>query len=145
MPEISLDSSAVQSYLEILQGVIGRMATNSASCKSWCIALVSAIIVVVAGQANPQYIWVSMVPVCLFYLLDSYYLGLERSFRMAYNTFIRKLHADEATVDDIFIIAGPATTRSALVGTVKAAGSLSTWPFYGLLVVMLFIVQRAVL
>lgn len=145
MSKVDLDSSAVQSYLEILQGIIGRMATNSAACKSWCIALVSAIVVVVAEQANSKYVWVSVVPICLFYLLDSYYLGLERAFRATYNGFIRKLHSREATVDDIFIIAGPSSTGDALKATFRATVSLSTWPFYSLLAAMLLVVQRVVL
>ncbi|WP_414544018.1 hypothetical protein [Nostoc sp. CCY0012] len=46
--KLTPDSNSVQSYLNILQGVIARMANNSASCKTWCISLVSAILVVLA-------------------------------------------------------------------------------------------------
>jgi len=34
------NSDAVQAHLGISQSVIQRMATNSASCKGWCIAIV---------------------------------------------------------------------------------------------------------
>ena len=78
---VGLDSPAVQSYLTILQGVIGRMASNSAGAKTWCIALVSAIIVAVADKGEPRYVWIALVPVGLFFVLDAYYLGLERQFR----------------------------------------------------------------
>jgi hypothetical protein len=47
MKIVTFESPAVHSYLGILQNVIGRMAADSGSCKTWCITLVSAIIVVV--------------------------------------------------------------------------------------------------
>lgn len=143
--QVSLDSPAVQSYLTILQGVIGRMASNSAGAKTWCIALVSAIIVVVADKAEPGYVWIALVPVALFFLLDAYYLGLERQFRDRYNDFIRKLHEGKAEVEDVFIV----TPGGGLSGTIKAAlgacGSVSVWPFYSLLALMLLAVRIWVL
>src|SRR5881397_3221134 len=119
---VDLNSPAVQSYLTILQGVITRMASNSASAKTWCIALVSAIIVVIADKGQPGYVWISLVPVGLSFLLDAYYLGLERQFRDRYNDFIAKLHEGEAKVDDVFIVTpGGGSMRAAL----KACGSVS--------------------
>lgn len=35
-----LESSAVQSHISMLQGVINRMAENSANCKNWTVTLV---------------------------------------------------------------------------------------------------------
>ena len=144
MEQVRLESPSVQSYLTILQSVINRMASNSASSKTWCIALVSAIVVTTADKAKAEYVWVSIVPIVLFFLLDSYYLGLERTFRQRYNGFIRKLHEGAATVEDVFIVA-PAGAGSRLVGTARAATSVSVWPFYILLVAMLLVVQRFVL
>ena len=104
MHNIDFESGAVQSYLGILQGVINRMASNCASCKTWCITLVSAMTVVIADKSNPSYIWVAMVPILLFLFLDGYYLGLEQRFRESYNMFIRKLHSGEATIEDVYIV-----------------------------------------
>jgi len=36
------------------------------------VAIVSAILVIVADKAEPEYVWLSIVPVILFYFLDSY-------------------------------------------------------------------------
>lgn len=142
---VNLDSPAVQSYLTILQGVIGRMASNSAGAKTWCIALVSAIIVVIADKGEPEYVWIALVPVGLFFLLDAYYLGLERQFRERYNDFIGKLHEGNAEVNDVFIV----TPGGGLTGSMKAAlvacGSVSIWPFYFLLALMLLAVRVWVL
>lgn len=138
---VNLDSPAVQSYLTILQGVIGRMGSNSAGAKTWCVALVSAIIVVIADRGEPGYVWIALVPVSLFFLLDAYYLGLERQFRERYNNFISKLHEGSAEIEDVFIV----TPGGGLSGSMKAAllacCSMSVWPFYVLLALMLLAVR----
>ena len=136
--EVSHDSPSVQGYLSILQGTISRMASNSASCKTWCITLVSAIVVLIADKGQPNYIWISVVPIVLFLLLDAYYLGLERQFREQYNAFIKKLHDHTATVEDVFILSPAGNT---FYTTACSVVSLSVWPFYGLLAAMLLVVR----
>lgn len=141
MAEIRIESRAVQSYLSILQSVINRMAANSSGCKTWCITLVSAIIVIIADKGKPAYVWVSIVPILPFLFLDSYYLGLEKQFRDRYNEFIKKLHSGSATAEDLFIITSDKGIRVFFAATGKALISLSVWPFYGLLAGMMFIVR----
>ena len=143
--QVDLDSPAVQSYLTILQGVISRMASSSAAAKTWCIALVSAIIVVVADKANPKYVWIALVPVLLFFLLDAYYLGMERQFRDRYNAFISKVHDGTARVEDIFIVTPGGGFWQSLWTALRACGSVSVWPFYGLLALMLLAVRSLIL
>ena len=142
---VNLDSPAVQSYLTILQGVIGRMASNSAAAKTWCIALVSAIIVVVADRREPEYVWIALVPVGLFFLLDAYYLGLERQFRKLYNGFIGKLHDGTAGIDDVFIVAPGDGLAGVMKAALRACRSVSIWPFYLLLALMLLAVRTCII
>ena len=142
---LSVDSPSVQSYLTILQSVISRMATNSSSCKTWCISLVSAIIVIVADKGKPNYVWISVVPIILFLFLDSYYLSLERQFRTVYNDFIKKLHYGGATVDDIFLVTPRTGSGATSLNIIKASCSIAVWLFYALLAVMLLIVRAWIL
>lgn len=142
---VDFESPAVQSYLAILQAVIGRMASNSAGAKTWCIALVSAIIVVVADKGEPAYVWIALFPVALFFLLDAYYLGMERQFRDRYNDFIGKLHEDRAEVEDVFIVTPGGGLTETMKSAASAAGSLSVWPFYFLLALMLLAVRTCIL
>ena len=142
MSSINLESSSVQSYLNSLQAVISRMAANSAASKTWCITLISAVIVFATGNnRNPQSIWVSVIPLTLFFVLDSYYLGLERRFRAIYNEFVRKLHAGTAKAEEVFIISLSGGMTTTLFTTVKASLSISVWPFYGLTLIMLAIIR----
>ena len=145
MDKVGYDSPSVQSYLTILQAVINRMASNSAACKTWCVTLVSAIVVIIADKGKPNYVWISVVPIVLFLLLDSYYLAFERQFRTFYNDFIKKLHFNEATVDDVFLVAPKKGLSTTTGNIVKAGLSLSVWTFYGLLALMLLVVRIWVL
>ena len=72
---MNAESPAVKAHLDIMQGVIQRMAANSASCKTWCISLVSAILVVAADKAKPQLVWIALLPTVMFFFLDTYYRG----------------------------------------------------------------------
>lgn len=141
MSEISVESPSVQSYLGILQSIINRMAANSSGCKTWCVAIVSAILVVVADKGKPDYALLSTVPIVLFFFLDAYYLGLEHGFRDRYNNFVRRLHEGTATLEDVFIVA-PA---SGFARVMRAAGSTSVFPFYTLLAGLLIMVRAVVL
>ncbi len=145
MNNLNFDSPSVQSYLNILQSVIGRMATNSASCKTWCIALVSAIVIIIADKENPNYLWASIIPIGLFFFLDSYYLSLERRFRHKYNDFIEKLHSNKAIVQDTFIVTQDVGLCKTISSAFKAAMSISICPFYGLLIIMLIAVRMWIL
>jgi len=140
--EFRENSDAVQAHLQIAQSVIGRMSTNSASCKAWCIALVSAIIVVVADKGQARYAAVAAIPTVLFLALDTYYLGLERRFRNSYNAFIDKLHRGRVGANDLYHIV---PTGGSLEHFVRSLLSFSIWPFYLTLGAMIVMAQQIML
>ena len=45
---LNAESPVVRAHLIILQGSIQRLADNSRACKTWCITLVSAVLVLLA-------------------------------------------------------------------------------------------------
>jgi hypothetical protein len=154
-PEIvQPDSSAVQSYLTMLQGVITRMATNSSSCKTLCVTLVSAIVVIVADKGKPNFAGIALLPIILLGLLDAYYLGLEQGFRNTYNEFVKKMQADEATTKDLFLVIPKHITKkrtpdgkliaethpfAPAKATAIAFTSFSIYPFYLTLAAIVFL------
>lgn len=143
--KVTFESDAVQNYLNILQGVITRMASNSANCKTWCISLVSAILVVIADKNKPNYAWISLIPIVLFFLLDSYYLGQERSFRQIYNDFVKELHSSgEITIDKLFALRPPKGMN--VVNLLFASSlSFSIYPFYLTLIITVIIARYLIL
>lgn len=141
-PTFKENSQAVQSHLTILQSVIQRMANNSASSKAWCITLVSAILVIVADKGKPQYAWIAVIPTLLFFVLDAYYLALEKGFRNAYNSFINKLHSEALSAVDLFVV----VPQGGLFGLfARSIMSFSVWPFYVTLFGMIYAAKTFVI
>ena len=140
--KITDESAAVQAHLSISQAIIQRMASNSASCKAWCITLVSAILVIVADKGKPHYAFIAFIPTALFFILDTYYLSLERCFRESYNGFIMKLHGGNIEPRDVYYVK-PA--GSLLKTFPKCLVSFSVWPFYLTLGVMIWLTKALVI
>ncbi len=144
MDTITVESPAVHIYLNILQRVIGRMAADSSTCKTWCITLVSAIMVVVALADRPSSIWIGLIPIALFLFLDSYYLAMERFFRQRYDDFIKRVQNGTVQVNDTFVVKSFDSHGHHLLEIAQTASSLSIWPFYSMLLVMLPIARYLV-
>ncbi len=127
-PNLNEDSPSVRTHLEMMQGVINRMAANSRSCKFWCVTLVAATLVLVARTGEPMHALIALVPTGLLYALDAYYLSLERRFRNSFNAFVCKLHDGRLDTTDLFRVK-PSDSE---VGTLLWAmfKSFSVCPFY---------------
>lgn len=135
------ESSAVQSHISMLQGIINRMAGNSANCKNWTITLVAAMLVLLVDKKMQlPNAWLCLIPVGLFYLLDCYYLGLERIVIKSQKDFLNKLSKDLNYVNQLYRVEPRRNRCAQLCNTIKAIYSLSTTPFYLIvaLVVLLF-------
>lgn len=97
IPENSkISMEDVRQYLQMLQDIINRMASNSSNCKAWAITLFTAMSALMIGvEVMRQWMWVILFPIAMFYFLDAYYLGLENDFRDLEASFIKKLRAPE--------------------------------------------------
>ena len=139
---LSETSPSVQGHLGILQSVIQRMASNSTSCKAWCIAIVSAILVIVADKGNPNFAFIAFIPTFLFLALDAYYLALEKAFRASYTDFVKNLHSGVAKAEDLYTIA-PKGNHSK--HQIQALKSFSVWGFYATLFLLIELARSVVL
>lgn len=141
------DSSAARDYLSALQGVVTRLANNSSQCKTWCITITSAIIVLAARTSSPNHAWIAIVPILTFCFLDAYYLSLEREFIKTYAAAVKKLRNNELRLNDLYVFPTPRDqTVSQKVGRIfEAFLSTSVAPFYVLLLLTLAFVRVAVL
>ena len=81
------------------------MAENSRSCKLWSITALSAVIFLAARTGVPWYTLIALVPLFLFFLLDVYYLSLERRFRGSYEGTLKKLRDGAYGPEDAYQIA----------------------------------------
>mgnify|MGYP003301738568 CR=1 FL=1 len=85
-------------HLEMIQGVINRMAANSFSLKGWAVTLVAGIFALASKDTDKLYFLVAYVPIIVFWGLDSYYLLQERLYRALYGK-VRKLDDDKIDYD----------------------------------------------
>lgn len=79
-----MDLDAKLKHLELIQGVINRMANNSFLLKGWSITLVAALAAVAAKDARTELMWLALLPAFAFWGLDGYFLRQEKLFRELY-------------------------------------------------------------
>ena len=142
------DRSSVLAHISMMQGLINRMASNSANSKLWCVTLLAAIFALFF-EDKVKHIEFCYLIVGLFYFLDCFYLGLERQFVNAQKEFVKMLNEgnEQQVAKQIFrpytVGIGNSSHEECwltkkvlhfakqLYNTLKAAVSFSTTPFYG--------------
>lgn len=67
--------------IEIIQGVINRMANNSFLIKGWTITLIVGSLLF---KSEPIMAWIAIIPIIGFWGLDAYFLRQERLYRKLY-------------------------------------------------------------
>jgi len=77
-------------HLEMIQGVINRMAGNSFLLKGWSVILISALFALAAKDTNQFFIYLAYFPCVAFWSLDGYFLWQERMYRKLYNEVATK-------------------------------------------------------
>jgi hypothetical protein len=73
-------------YLDMLQSVISRMGDNQVTLRTWSVGLGTAVMGYAAAKdQHPAAALLAVLPASVFWILDAYYLGLERGFRAIFN------------------------------------------------------------
>lgn len=85
-------------HLEFVQNVITRMANNSFLLKGWSVTLVAALFAMEAKDKNVGFALLVFIPILSFWLLDAYFLSLERQFRELFKK-VAATHEDQVTFD----------------------------------------------
>lgn len=140
------ESPAVIEHIKIMQNVISRMADQSAKCKNWCITLLAALLVLPLqhGIHGKKVNLICVGIAVLFFLIDSYYLGIERAVRKRYYDFLTKLNNGDNIEKDLFEMESKQCSWRYLCqqvkNTVVGMDSVSTGGFYGLLILGLWFV-----
>jgi hypothetical protein len=135
------NDSAIQTQINAIQGVISRMASNSSNCKTWAVTVISAILVLLVDKNLSAYYYIAYVPLLIFWVLDCYYLGMERIFRKQYNGFVNSLEIEEFDYSSVFKIHSSNKKYEKLLETIKGFLSFSTSPVYIILALVIFLVS----
>ncbi|MUG77241.1 hypothetical protein [Commensalibacter melissae] len=128
---LNYDSSAVQQHINILQNIITRLANNSVNCKQWCLAITAAVFSILASNKQISNCKYAVFPIITCWILDAYYLCIERAFRNKYEIFIEKLHSHNLQSTDLYNLKRDNITYYRML---KAFFSLSVILFYPFLI-----------
>ncbi len=86
-------------HLEMIQAVVNRMAGNSFLIKGWAVTLVSAIFALAASGSKFEFILICYFALPVFWMLDSYYLHQERSYRSLFESVRTKTTDTDFSMD----------------------------------------------
>ena len=121
-------------HLQLIQGVVNRLAQSSFLLKGWSVVLVAGLFAFAAKDAKTIFILLAFIPALAFWTLDAYCLWQERMYRALYD-YVRQLPADK-------IDFSMRTTRyQSLASYAKAFLSRTLLWFHGSLVLTIIAVR----
>jgi hypothetical protein len=119
-------------HLEMIQGVIARMASNSASLKTWTVTLLAGIFALSAKDADRRFLIVALAPAIGFWALDAYFLTQERRFRHLYDAVRR-----QENVESFSMVTGPYGSTDPFMAALLSRTLLMFYGAIGLFVLIL--------
>ena len=136
---LTADNPAVTAHINLIQGIINRLANNSASCKTWCLTLVGALVSLAGATRAPGIITFALVPVMIFGFMDIMYLANEKAYRDLYNSQVALIRDGTYTRGHLYDAKAPVSITH--IGA--AFVSWSIWPVYGVLIAAYFVARYA--
>jgi len=101
------DNPAVTAHMSLLQGIITRLANNSASCKTWCLTLVGALVSLAGATHVPGIITFALVPVVIFGFMDTMYLAQEKAYRDLYTQVVNAIRNGSYALGNVYEVRAP--------------------------------------
>lgn len=110
------------------------MNSNSFLIKGWTITLVSALFALSANDANINYVLISYIVILVFWVLDGFYISIERQYRDLYNDVAQKTEEEiDFSMNTSIYKRGNRTWWNGIF-------SKTLWPFYGIIFVITLLV-----
>lgn len=102
-------------HLEMLQEAIARMGGYSFVAKGWSVTLSIATFGLATKGAELRLLWIGALSVVMFWMIDAYYLGLERGFRALFKDAAAKARSGTPETFDMALPRGLAPTFAAAI------------------------------
>lgn len=77
-----------EKHLEFIQNIISRHNSNSFMIKGWAISILTAILAIAFTIKEPLLAIIAIIPISIFWYLDSTYLANERCFVSLYSAVV---------------------------------------------------------
>jgi hypothetical protein len=120
------ESPAGIAHLNMLQAIVTRLAGNSAQCKTWCVAIVSALFGLAGATRSGRIAVAAIIPILVFGFVDAAYLANERAYLDLYIRIVAKIRGNSYGLADFGNLTAPADAEH----YVGALLSWSVWPVY---------------
>lgn len=84
------DTASLHKEIDLIQSCISRMARNSFLIKGWSITLIVITWAILNNKGGPCLsLLLLLIPIFLFWVLDGYFLRLERMYRKMYEWVLK--------------------------------------------------------
>ncbi|QSO50826.1 hypothetical protein JZ785_18285 [Alicyclobacillus curvatus] len=118
-------------YLEMIQGAVTRMESNSFFLKGGTVTLAAGVLALSSAGVHKKYVLIAFMAIVVLWILDSYYLSLQRKYRRLFN-YIR---VEESMIDfDMnYHKADGWTVGDRRTSFLSCLFSRTEWPFYAVI------------
>lgn len=134
-PEYKMDNDLFKKEIDLIQDVIKRMASNSFLIKGWMVTLVLSSVALNKDGANTTRLFLALIPLTMFWILDGYFLRQERLFRKLYNWVILERPKSKQLMFDTNV----GRFINDVPGLVATMFSQTLFVFYGITFIMISI------
>lgn len=128
------EQSGKVEYLQMIQEPICRMSTISAIFKGFSATIVGGTASISYKDISVYVLVLSFVPVILFFVLDVYYLQLEKLYRFLYDEVRTGKHPVDYSMEL------PKDKRATKTCFWQCARSKSIWIFYPFMIIVLVVI-----
>ncbi|KFI35895.1 hypothetical protein HX99_05115 [Peptococcaceae bacterium SCADC1_2_3] len=118
--------------LKIIQDIIKRMAFDSFMIKGWAITLVIITLLLKGGSFQ---VFISFIPLLVFWYLDAYFLWQERMYRELYNWVVK----NRLKTEDFLFDLNAYRFKDKVQGKLRIMFSITLGWFYGSIAVLILV------
>ena len=87
-----MDKETLHKEIDLIQGVINRIASNSFLLKGWTVTIIVAVLALtkdtIVINDFTYFALTLLIPLCVFWYLDAFFLHKEKCYRELYNWVI---------------------------------------------------------
>lgn len=86
-----MNDTNLHKEIDLIQGCINRMASNSFMLKGWTISLVAVVLALTEDRLNPLFLLCCVfIPLLCFWYLDAFFLRTEKMYREMYKWVLKE-------------------------------------------------------
>ena len=128
-------------HLKMIEDIITRMANNSFLVKGWTVTLIAALLIFADAKNNICFIWIAIIPIIVFWYLDSFYLQQERKYRQLYS-FVQQdyINIVKPDYEEQIPIFNMSTENVKVTNIVRIMFSKSIIPIYSTILIATLII-----